>query len=108
MIAPTPKPPYWVATFTSVRTAGDEDGYMAMGGAMWELAQQQPGFLGVEHAGDGAGSITLSYWESEDAIAAWKRHADHLVAQAKGRSDWYQRFMVRVARVERAYGFEKG
>ena len=66
---------------------------------MWALAQQQPGFLGVEHAGDRAGSITLSYWESEAAIAGWKRDAEHLVAQRKGRGGWYARFMVRVARV---------
>ncbi len=107
MISPTPKPPYHVVIFTSVRTGGDEAAYGEMAGRMMALAAQQPGYLGVEHAGDGAGSLTLSYWESERAIADWKRHTDHLVAQGLGRSDWYARFKVRVAKVERDYGFER-
>ena len=105
MIASTLQPPYYVAIFTSVRADGDEAAYMETGARMGALAQQQPGFLGVEHAGDRAGSITLSYWESEAAIAGWKRDAEHLVVQRRGRGGWYARFMVRV---ERAYGFERG
>jgi heme-degrading monooxygenase HmoA len=36
------------------------------------LAQQQPGFLGMESARDEIG-ITVSYWENEEAILAWKK-----------------------------------
>jgi heme-degrading monooxygenase HmoA len=32
---------------------------------------------------------------------------EHTFARAKGRSDWYQSFKVRIAKVERDYGFEK-
>jgi heme-degrading monooxygenase HmoA len=48
--------------------------------------------------------ITVSYWESEDAIRQWKRNAEHLEAQRRGRAEWYESFVVRVCRVERAYG----
>lgn len=67
-IAKTPRPPYYAAIFTSERTEGD-DGYGVMGDKMVELAAQQPGFLGVESVRDHNGvGITVSYWESLDAI----------------------------------------
>jgi heme-degrading monooxygenase HmoA len=103
-IAKTPKPPYYVVIFTSLRTEGDR-GYGHMADRMVELAAQQPGFLGVESARstDGLG-ITVSYWSSEEAITAWKSHADHKVAQETGQRVWYSDYHLRVARVERAYG----
>jgi heme-degrading monooxygenase HmoA len=79
-----------------------------MADEMFALASDQPGFLGVETArgADGVG-ITVSYWESLDAIREWRRHADHQVAQKLGREKWYRAYKLRVARVERAYGFER-
>ncbi len=70
---------------------------------MMELAEQQPGFLGAESVRDGLG-ITVSYWESLEAIRNWKRHAEHLVAQQKGREIWYAEYKTRICRVERDYG----
>jgi heme-degrading monooxygenase HmoA len=103
-IAKTPEPPYYAVIFTSLRTEGDR-GYGHMAERMSELAAQQPGFLGVEsaHTADGLG-ITVSYWASEEAIAAWKAQADHKVAQATGQQVWYSDYYLRVARVERDYG----
>jgi heme-degrading monooxygenase HmoA len=102
MIANTPPPPYYAVIFTSVRTDVD-GGYEAMAQRMVELAATQPGFLGVESAREGLG-ITVSYWDSEAAIAAWKQQAEHKVAQERGRSDWYAAYRTRVCRVEREYG----
>jgi heme-degrading monooxygenase HmoA len=101
-IAATPKPPYYAVIFTSLRTAGD-NGYGAMAGRMEELAAAQPGFLGIESAREELG-ITVSYWESLEAIAAWKRNAEHQEAQRRGRTEWYAGFALRVCKVERAYG----
>jgi heme-degrading monooxygenase HmoA len=104
MFAHTPEPPYYAVIFTSQRTAGD-DGYADTAERMVALAQQQPGFLGVEsvRGADGVG-ITVSYWASQDAIAAWRQHAQHSLARQQGRQRWYGHFNVRVAKVERAYG----
>ena len=76
-----------------------------MADAMVSLASQQPGFLGIESArgSDGVG-ITVSYWSSEEAIRNWKRNTEHQVAQRLGKTQWYEGFVVRVAKVERAYG----
>ena len=105
-LAVTPEPPYWAVIFTSHRAAQPGDGYDETAARMMHLAAQQPGFLGVETAHHDVG-ITVSYWASEDAIAAWKRHADHAFAQYEGRTRWYDRYELRVARVERAYGFDR-
>jgi len=104
-IAATPAPPYYAVIFTSLRTDGD-NGYGKMAEAMEKLAATQPGFLGIESARDGLG-ITVSYWESLDAIAAWKANARHLVAQLRGRDTWYEEFKVRICRVERDYAFDR-
>ncbi|MBI2926843.1 MAG: antibiotic biosynthesis monooxygenase [Verrucomicrobia bacterium] len=104
-IAATPKPPYYAAIFTSLRTEGDH-GYDAMARRMVELAAQQPGFLGVESVRAEGLGITVSYWESLEAIKAWRDNAEHRVAQQKGRSQWYRQFRLRICKVERDYGFE--
>ncbi len=101
--AQTPEPPYYAVVFTSKRTDGDQ-GYGNTAERMVELAQQQPGFLGAESVrADGFG-ITVSYWRDEAAIAAWKQHAEHRLAQESGKAKWYADYVVRVCKVERAYG----
>jgi heme-degrading monooxygenase HmoA len=95
-------PPYYAVIFSSRRTDVDA-GYAEAAAAMLALAAEQPGFLGVESArSDGIG-ITVSYWESEAAIANWRRNAEHTAVREQGRSRWYAHYEVRVARVERAY-----
>ncbi len=97
--------PYYAVIFTSVRT-GVEEGYSEMAEAMLALASCQPGYLGVDHAHDSTG-ITVSYWQNLEAIAAWKAHADHQLAQQKGREKWYAQYTIRICRVEREYDFRK-
>lgn len=102
--AQTPAPPYYAVIFSAQRTEGDH-GYADTAERMVQLAHGQPGFLGVESARgtDGFG-ITVSYWENPQAIAAWKAHAEHRIAQETGRQLWYADYQLRVAKVERAYG----
>lgn len=106
MIAKTPEPPYYAVIFTSLRTEMDA-GYGETAQRMVELAAQQPGYLGIESAREGLG-ITVSYWRDLDSIAAWKRVAEHRIAQERGRSDWYTAYRTRICKVEREYGMDKG
>lgn len=99
------KNPYYAVIFTSKRTEGDH-GYGKMAQAMEELASQQPGFLGVESARDCELGITVSYWESLEAIKHWKDHSAHNAAQDKGQQEWYKNYAVRICKVERDYFFE--
>ncbi len=103
LFANTPKPPYYAVIFTSVRTQGD-DGYGEMAVKMVELAAQQSGFLGVESAREEVG-ITVSYWSDLESIKQWKANTEHLKAQRTGRERWYDSYQVRIAKVERDYGF---
>ena len=103
MIAKTPTPPYYSVIFTSERTKG-ENGYTEMADRMLELASKQSGFLGAESARNEIG-ITVSYWKSLDAIKLWKMNMEHIEAQRKGIKEWYKRYKVRIAKVERDYDF---
>ena len=105
MIAQTPKPPYYAVIFTSTRTEINE-GYAGMAERMAELAAQQPGYLGHESARDQMG-ITVSYWSSLESIKNWKKDTEHLLAQQKGREEWYAHYKTRICLVERDYEFEK-
>lgn len=100
-----PEGDYFAVIFTSTRTEGD-NGYAEAAARMAELVREQPGFVGVEsiRAADGVG-ITVSYWQSEAAILAWRQHPEHRLIQARGREIWYSAFHTRVCRVEREYAF---
>lgn len=105
MIAKTPKPPYYAVIFTSVRTEGD-NGYSQMAAEMERLVEIQPGFLGYESARNETG-ITVSYWKDLESVKNWKENSAHIIARKKGKEVWYDKFTVRIARVESEYGFEK-
>lgn len=108
-LARTPAPPYYAVIFTSLRATGDDGrAYGAMAQRMADLGSRYDGFLGIESArgADGFG-ITVSYWRDEAAILAWKRDTEHEKAQHAGRAAWYDAYEVRIAKVERAYGFAR-
>lgn len=105
-IAATPKPPYFAAIFSSIRTPGDADAYEAMGARMAALAMQQRGFIGFEFGADTPDrfSLFVSYWKREKDIAAWKSVGEHLEAQRRGQEHWYASYKIRIAKVVRDYG----
>ena len=84
MIANTCRPPYYAVIFTTLRTEVDE-GYEETAHRMEELAKRQEGYLGIESARNVIG-ITVSYWESLDAIAKWKNNIEHIATREKGRA----------------------
>lgn len=102
-ITQTPEVPYYAVIFTSTLSK-DTEGYEDMANKMVELTQQQPGFLGADSAREALG-ITVSYWQSLEAIASWKQQSEHLVAQKLGRERWYQNYSIRISKVERQYFF---
>lgn len=105
MIADTPEPPYYAVIFTSIRTEAN-NGYSDMADLMMELVGNQEGFLGVESAQNELG-ITVSYWKDIDSIKKWKQNSEHLIAQGKGRKEWYKHYKTRISKVERDYEFDK-
>ena len=104
MIIDNLKTPYYAVVFSTILTDNVE-GYEAMANKMELLAKKQPGYLGVESARNSIG-ITISYWSSLEAIAAWKNNVEHIEARELGRSKWYKKYRLRICKVEREYGFE--
>lgn len=97
--------PYYAVIFTSTRTEGD-NGYNEMAELMETLAKKQEGFLGIDSAKNEIG-ITVSYWQTLEAITSWKQQTDHVLAQQKGIKEWYSWYNVRICKVEREYEFNK-
>jgi heme-degrading monooxygenase HmoA len=104
MIVSTPKPPYYAVIFSSI-ISNDIDGYGLMADQMEALVKVQPGYLGHESARNAIG-ITVSYWESLEAIMNWKAVSEHLAAQQLGRDKWYGSYKTRICLVERDYSFD--
>ncbi|MBE1300527.1 MAG: antibiotic biosynthesis monooxygenase [Alteromonadaceae bacterium] len=94
--------PYYAVIFSSVKTPNIE-GYAEMAERMWQLAAEQEGFLGADSASDEK-SITVSYWQSLEAIKQWRHNVKHAAAQKLGREQWYAQFRLRIAKVEKNYG----
>lgn len=105
MIAKTPKPPYYAVIFSSIKE-GDAKGYAEMAQHIYDLAQKQEGFLGIESAQSEL-AITVSYWRDLESIKNWKQNSEHLIAQDKGKREWYKQYKSRISKVERDYEFDK-
>ena len=94
--------PYYAVIF-STTLAIDDPAYQETAAQMETLAAQQPGYLGIESVRTGLQGITVSYWQTQEAIQAWKAQLEHQTVQQRGRDFWYQHYRVRVAKVERDY-----
>ncbi|MFD8213697.1 antibiotic biosynthesis monooxygenase family protein [Streptomyces sp. NPDC059697] len=101
------EPPYYAAVFTSVRTE-DDRGYGETNERMEELVKDIPGYLGMDYARTPGGlAITVGYFRDADAIREWSGHAEHRAAQRRGRAEWYERYTLHIAKVERSHEFER-
>lgn len=105
MIVSDLQPPYYAVIFTTVLSQNLK-GYHEMSHRMEELAKQQQGYLGIEHARLELG-ITVSYWKDLDCILKWKNNVEHTEARKMGKEKWYEQYQLRICKVEREYGFQK-
>ena len=95
------QPPYYAVIFTANRSENLK-GYKELSEKLFNIAQTQSGFLGIESAGVDF-EITVSYWKDLESISAWKANPDHIVGQTLGSRTWYKNDKVRIAKVEREY-----
>jgi len=69
--------------------------------------RQVEGFISVERfqsLTDPDKLLSLSFWRDEDAVAQWRRHAEHRATQSAGRRGIFNDYRLRVAGVMRDYG----
>ncbi|MBT4678286.1 MAG: antibiotic biosynthesis monooxygenase [Flavobacterium sp.] len=105
MIIADLKTPYYAVIFTTLLTKNLAD-YEKTAIRMEKLAELQEGFLGIESARNEVG-ITVSYWNSLEAITKWKHNLEHTEVRKRGREQWYEHYQLRICKVERDYGFKK-
>ncbi len=69
--------------------------------------EQIDGFVSIERfesVGTPGKYLSVSFWRDEDAVEAWRAHADHQAAQEQGKAEIFAGYRIRVARVIRDYG----
>lgn len=94
---------------TNLRADADLEEYKRWTKRMFELVQQNPGFISMTSATDpDGGGLTIERFASEEALEAWRTHPEHLQAQQLGRSAFYESYQVEVFTAVRAYEFHRG
>lgn len=94
----------YAVIFTN-RLKPEHPGYEEAAQQMMDMVEKQPGFLGAVSLREGLDGATISYWESKEAIAAWRDVPKHQQAQENCHSQWYDHYDLQVCKVEGARGF---
>ena len=86
---------------------GEQDRYLDIAASLRSDLEAIPGFLSVERfqsLAEPGKILSLSFFENEEAVKAWRNTDEHRAAQAAGRSGVFQDYRLRVATVDRDYG----
>lgn len=77
------------------REGFDAEAYGADAARMETLARAQKGFISFRRytAPDGE-FLSMSEWETEDDARAWAKNPEHAAIQARGRTDYYESYVV--------------
>lgn len=97
----------YIVTFETWPDQQYANTYLAHANNMREEVEKITGFLSVERFQslfDNGKFLSMSLWESEDAIKQWKQHAEHQMEQALGKTKYFHAYRIRVAKVLREYG----
>ena len=98
----------YVVIFEVYPHASQKNRYFELAAQLRETLVQQPGFVQIERFQsliDEGKILSLSCWESEEAIAGWRNHAEHMVMQKEGKATVFASYRLRVAQVVRDYDF---
>ncbi|MCV6639056.1 antibiotic biosynthesis monooxygenase [Candidatus Albibeggiatoa sp. nov. NOAA] len=96
---------YAVIFEVEVNEAHKQD-YLETAAKLRTQAEQAKGFISIERfeslVNEGK-LLSLSFWETEADILAWKQNVDHTAAQKRGRETYFKDYRIRIANVERDY-----
>ena len=85
---------------------GKADDYFELASSLKPALEGIDGFISVERfeSTTNIGKfVSLSFWRDEAAVAAWRGHGEHGLAQERGKSEIFADFRIRVAEVRRDY-----
>jgi heme-degrading monooxygenase HmoA len=93
--------------FEAEASAFGQSEYLDLAAELRPLLQGNSGFLSIERYQSlttPGKVLSLSFWENEDAIAAWRNLPEHRSAQRAGRERVFSHYRLRIAVVGRDYG----
>ena len=97
-----------IAVIFEVQVAeGERDAYLDHAARLRPELENMDGFLSIERFESLATPgklLSLSFWRDEAAVAAWRNHPEHRLAQAAGRGGIFADYRLRVVGVIRDYG----
>lgn len=73
---------------------------------MAELVSAMPGFLGMDYGESEGRELLVARFESHEALKAWREQPSHLVAQRRGREEFFAHYRIEVCEVVRSYEFD--
>jgi heme-degrading monooxygenase HmoA len=95
----------------TVREDLDQEAFHETAARMMELVSRLPGFKGIEWYGavdDPNTQLALAQFDSHESVAAWKQNPEHLLAQKRGKEEFFARYRLQIADIAREYGYPKG
>lgn len=84
--------------------------YLKIAAEIRGFLESRPGFISIERfasLNEEGKLLSLSFWESEAAIEAWRTMLDHRTAQRTGKASLFTSYRIRVANVVRDYTHDK-
>ena len=85
---------------------GRDQDYFELAGSLKPELEAIDGFISVERfqslSKEGK-YVSVSFWRDEQAVKTWREHAEHRLAQARGKKEIFADFRIRVAEVARDY-----
>ena len=89
---------------------GRQEAYLDMAAKMRPLVEEIDGFISVERFESlttPGKLLSISFFESEEALDQWRQLTAHRSAQKAGREDMFADYRLRVASVIRDYGMNE-
>ncbi len=91
-----------VVVFRNRLRPGDASGYSKTAERMDALARKQPGFRSLKtFAAEDGERVTISEFDSLEAVNAWRANLEHREAQRRGRAEFYAEYSLQTCEVVR-------
>jgi heme-degrading monooxygenase HmoA len=96
----------YAVIFEVMPTAEGKDEYLQIASQLRRFLEGRDGFISIERfqsLGEEGKILSLSFWESEESIEAWRNLIEHRSAQRAGKDRLFRYYRIRVAKVVRDY-----
>ncbi len=96
----------FVVVFEVSMKPGVQQDYFDLAAELRPELEKIDGFISVERfqsLADEGKYVSISFWRDADAVADWRAHARHRLAQDRGKNEIFADFRISVCAVQRQY-----